>query len=439
MESYRWKEPAQMYQSQLTYIKGSLVLHMLRHFVGDDAFYSALSWYLRHNELSSVDSNDLREAFERAGGHNVSWFFQDWVQKGGGHPRLEVSYRWSAERKQVDLTVRQIQADLPFENDFRLPVDVEVADDAGAKVHRVELSGWETKIALPAASRPRRVTFDKGGWLVGEVKYDRPIAEALDELRGGDLAARLRAARQLADDFAKEPRAVSALAGVLADPAAFWGLRQEAAMDLGTIGGDAATRALEKAMGDSDRRVRRAAALALGSGGDASSAAVLRRAAETDAAEDVAAAAEISLGKLHAAGAKEFLSKQLARDSRYWDSIRVGALIGLGKLGDASLTPTFDAWSDPKYRQDVRAAALEAWEAAAPEDARLAERLRRFTSDRNRQIREDAIKKIAGFHSESDLALLRKLSEDPDPTVSEFAKEGIEEIEAFTTSPSLAR
>ncbi len=431
MESYRWKEPAQMYQSQLTYIKGSLVLHMLRHFLGDDTFYGALAWYLKHNEFSNVDSNDLREAFERAGGRNVSWFFQDWIQKGGGHPRFDVSYVWSAERKQVDLTVRQIQADLPFENDFRLPVEIEIADESGAKAHRVELSGWETKVALPAPSRPRRVTFDKGGWLVCEVKYDRPIGEVLEELRGGDLAARLRAERQLADDFARDPRAAPALAAVLADPAAFWGLRQEAAMDLGATGGEPAARALEKAMSDSDRRVRRAAALALGACGSAPSATVLRRAVETDAAEDVVAAAEISLGNLRASGAKEFLTKQLSRESRYWDSIRVGALTGLGKLQDASLAATFDSWADPKHLQEVRAAALEAWEASSPGDPRLAERLRQFTSDRNRQIREDAIHRLAALHHESDLPLFRKLTEDPDPTVAQYGREALDDLDAF--------
>ena len=51
----------------------------------------------------------------------------------------------------MDLTVKQIQADLPFENEFRLPVDVEIADASGVKTHRVELSGWSTTVALPAA------------------------------------------------------------------------------------------------------------------------------------------------------------------------------------------------------------------------------------------------------------------------------------------------
>ncbi|MGH9366149.1 MAG: M1 family aminopeptidase, partial [Thermoanaerobaculia bacterium] len=432
MEYDRWKEPGQNYQQELTYIKGALVLHMLRRFVGDDAFSGALAWYLKKHEYSNVDSNDLREAVERAAGRNVSWFFQDWVQKGGGHPRFEVSYRWVPERRQVDLTVKQIQANLPFENDFRLPVEVEIVDDAGTKTHRVELAGWETKVALPAGSRPRRVTFDKGGWLVCEIKYERLIEEVLEELAKGDLAARLRAARQLADDFGREPRAVAALERVLQNPAAHWGLRQEAAVNLGRAGGDAASQALAKGLSDRDRRVRRAAAVALGECGAASSAAALRKAVESDAAEDVAAAAAISLGRLGSPGTKEFLTRQLSRESRWWDSIRLGALTGLARLRDASLAGTFEAFVDPKHRQAVRMAALDGWRGAAPDDPRLAERLREFTSDRNRQVREEAIHRLTDLHHEEDLPLFRKLSKDPDPTFAELGRVAIEEIEAFT-------
>ncbi len=436
MEFFHWKEPAQNYQQELTYIKGALVLHMLRHVLGDDAFYGALAWYLKKHEYSSVDSNDLREAIERAAGKNASTFFQDWIQKGGGHPRFDVSWQWVPERRQVDLTVRQIQADLPFENDFRLPVEVEVADDAGAKTHRVELSGWETTVAIPAGSRPRRVTFDKGGWLVCEVRYERPIEEVLDELATGDLAARLRAARQLGDDFGRDPRAIEALTRVLQDAGAHWGLRQEAAVDLGRAGGEAAAQALAKALGDRDRRVRRAAAVALGDCGGSSAAAALRHAIEGDAAEDVVAAAEMSLGGLGGAGVKEFLKRQLARESRWWDSIRLGALAGLASLDDPTLAATFEPYTDPKHRQEVRLAALDGWRGAAPDDPRLAERLRQFTSDRNRQVREDAIHRLTALHHAADLPLFRKLVEDPDPTVALLGREAIEEIEAFAKGGS---
>ncbi|HEY1435574.1 MAG TPA: M1 family aminopeptidase [Thermoanaerobaculia bacterium] len=433
MEYLKYTEPTAMYQEQLTYVKGSLVLHMVRHFMGDPEFYAMIGAYLRRNQLSSVESADLAEAIELAAGRNFSWFVKDWVVGGGGHPRFAVSYRWAPERKQVDLTVRQIQSDLPFENDFQLPVDVEIADAAGAATHRVELSGWSTTVALPAASRPSRVTFDKGGWLVCEVKYERPIGEVLDELAHGDLAARLRAARQLADDFGRDPRAVAALARVLADPATHWGLKQEAALDLGKCGGADAVRSLEQALGaEPNPRVRRAVAIGLGTGGAASSAAALRRAVETDRAEDVIGAAEISLGRLGAAGTKDYLTKQLARESRYWDSVRVGALQGLGKLEDPSLSPLFASYTDLQYVQEVRAAAVAGWAAAAPDDPKLAEKLRRLTSDRNRTIRENAVQRLGALHHESDLALLRQLSGDPDPTIAQYAKEGVEGTEAFT-------
>ena len=154
-----------------------------------------------------------------------------------------MSYRWAPERKQVDLTVRQIQSDLPFENDFRIPVDVEIADANGAKTHRVQLSGWSTTVALPAPNRPTRVTFDKGGWLVCEVKYPRPIEDVLAELSGADLAGKLRASRQLAEDFPTDPRSLDALSKLLADPGTHWGLKQ-AATDLGKIGGSSVQPAL---------------------------------------------------------------------------------------------------------------------------------------------------------------------------------------------------
>ncbi|MFY9552139.1 MAG: hypothetical protein WAU32_13385, partial [Thermoanaerobaculia bacterium] len=157
----------------------------------------------------------------------------------------------------------------------------------------------------------------------------------------------------------------------------------------------------------------------------------LRRAVETDKAEDVVAAAEISLGRLRAPGAKEFLTRQLDRRSRWWDSVRLGGLLGLGKLQDVSLASLFATYTDPKYVQEVRLAALNGWVAAAPEDPSLAGRLRTLTSDRNRSVRLDAIQKLGKLHRAEDVELLESLTRDPDANVSQFAKDGIEELRQF--------
>jgi HEAT repeat protein len=91
----------------------------------------------------------------------------------------------------------------------------------------------------------------------------------------------------------------------------------------------------------------------------------------------------------------------------------------------------FAPYTDPKYVQDVRTAAVAGWAAAAPEDPKLADRFRELSSDRNRQVREDAVKRLAAFHRESDLALLKELEGDPDPTIAYLAKSGAEETEGF--------
>ena len=75
----------------------------------------------------------------------------------------------------IDLTVQQVQADLPFENLFLLPVDIEILSAEGTRTHTVELDDWITRVSLPAKSRPRSVIFDKGNWLVAEIEIARPL------------------------------------------------------------------------------------------------------------------------------------------------------------------------------------------------------------------------------------------------------------------------
>jgi aminopeptidase N len=431
MEYLRWTAPGEMYQEETTYIKGSLVLHMIRHVVGDEAFFRSIAGYLHRHEYGSVQSVDLEEALRQGSGRNLSWFFEDWIRGGGGHPVFQVSYRWVPERKQVDLTVKQTQADQPFENAFRMPVDVEVVTDGGARTHQVEVSGWLTRVSLPAETRPRMVVFDQGGWIVSEVRFDRPLEDVLYQLDHGLLAERLRAARQLATALPRRPESSAALARVLADPSAHWGLRSEAALDLGTIGGEAAATALVAALGDGDDRVRRAVVVALGDVSDPRAAAGLRAAVERDRSEGVAASAALSLGRAHAPGARDVLTRALQHESRWYDIVRIGAVQGLARLEDPTLASTFAGFLDPRYNRQLRIAALDGWFRAAPADPALPGRLRELARDRNLFVRGAAVEKLGLLHRAADATFLRDLAADPDPNLAASARAAAEEIEAF--------
>jgi aminopeptidase N len=433
LEFDRYASTSAMYQEETTYLKGAIVLHMLRHIVGDADFFRGISLYLKRHAFGEVESVDLEAALREASGRNLRPFFEDWIRGGGGHPSFAVSYRYAPARRQVDLTIRQVQADLPFENAFHLPVQVEIVTAAGARVHEVVVDGWTTQVSLPADGRPSYVVFDKGGWLVSETRQERPLEEALRQLKGGGLAEKLRAAREVCERFPRSAPAVAALAAVLADPRAHWGLRQEAAVGLGRMGGPQAVAALAGASRDPDRRTRRAVALGLAAAGGSAADAELRRMVEADAAQDVVAVAAAGVGKLRGPDARAFLERQLPRASAWWDAIQLGVVQGLAELQDPGLGPVFERFVDPRYSRQLRQAALNGWVASAPDDPRLPGRLRELARDRNLGIRDAALNALGGLHRAEDLGFLREYAEgEADENLAVAARGAAETIEAFT-------
>jgi HEAT repeat protein len=276
------------------------------------------------------------------------------------------------------------------------------------------------------------VVFDKGNWLVAELEVERSLEEVLYLLEHGDLGARLQAARQIAADYPRRPEGAAALSELLADDQAHWGLRQEAARDLGAIGGEAARQALVGAATDPDRRVRRAVAVALAEVAGANAAEALRLMVESDDAEDVVAAAAFSLGRMRAPDAAGFLSRQLDRESNWAHAIRGGALLGLAELEDPSLVATFSSYVGPAYPSPVRLAALEGWFRVAPDVAALAARLRELTADDNLAVQGDAIEKLGKLHRAADREFLEDLAEsEPNENLAQAAREAAELIRAF--------
>jgi len=66
-----------------SYNKGGAVLHMLRTYLGDDAFFASLKHYLTENQYSPVEVSELRIAFEETTGEDLNWFFDQWFLKAG--------------------------------------------------------------------------------------------------------------------------------------------------------------------------------------------------------------------------------------------------------------------------------------------------------------------------------------------------------------------
>src|SRR5436309_5774103 len=213
------------------YGKGGLVLDMLRHQLGEDAFYRGLKHYLEANRGKNVVSADLAKAIEEETHTNVDQFFTQWVY-GAGAPKFDLSYAYDDGKHQVTFKLKQMQKLEGRIGLFRIPTEVEITTASGAKSYPITVSKAEEAFALPADSAPVMVLFDKGGHILKSAEFHKEKKEWLYQLKSAsDLADRADAAEALAK--LKDDADVDAVLGETLRNDKAWGVRATAADSLG--------------------------------------------------------------------------------------------------------------------------------------------------------------------------------------------------------------
>jgi aminopeptidase N len=160
-----------------SYEKGGRVMHMLRKYVGDDAFFASLNRYLTQNKQTAVEIAKLRLAFEETTGEDLLWFFDQWFMQRG-HPELRVTHTYA--NGQVALRVQQVQ-DTLFQPVYRLPVTVAVWNGNQPAEHRIIITKADQTFMLPAVQRPTLVKFDNEGQLLAQLEEERSQDELLHQ------------------------------------------------------------------------------------------------------------------------------------------------------------------------------------------------------------------------------------------------------------------
>ena len=89
----------------VSYNKGGRILHMLRNYVGDSAFFKALNLYLTTNKFKSAEAQQLRLAFEEVSGKDLNWYWNQWYY-GAGNPNLDIVYSYDDATKKVQVIVK---------------------------------------------------------------------------------------------------------------------------------------------------------------------------------------------------------------------------------------------------------------------------------------------------------------------------------------------
>ncbi len=250
--------PGAMFDSH-TYPKGGLVIHALRHEMGDDAFFKGMGHYLTVRGYTPVDTQDLIKALEESSGRKLQAFFDQWVYKPG-HPVLKYDWNYDRAAKQVKLHISQKQ-----DTDDGTPIyaiDLPVAVLSGGKWTQttVALNKTDQDFTLPCADAPVSLLIDPGHdypielmkrWKSGEAEADLTLAPCgIDRLHAADALLKTAAGETRVLEAAATEPGKEAAAEMIRDAAKY---RRAAAR--------AALRALLKSK---DEECRAAALFALG-------------------------------------------------------------------------------------------------------------------------------------------------------------------------------
>lgn len=176
---YHYTDKEKMFDG-VTYNKGGKgILHMLRSYLGDKAFFGGLSKYLHDNEYGTGEVSKLRLALEAVSGRDLNWFFNQWYY-GNGHPRLDIQYNYDATAQKQQVTVMQKK---PF---FEFPMAFDIVSNGQTMRHNV----WVSKDSIntfefTSKTKPKVVIPNANQDILCDIVDNKPIDAFIAQYKAG--------------------------------------------------------------------------------------------------------------------------------------------------------------------------------------------------------------------------------------------------------------
>ncbi|CAG0950235.1 aminopeptidase N [Phycisphaerales bacterium] len=350
------------------YGKGASIMHMLRVRLGDDLFFRSLAAFIDQHKFQTVETSDLRNAFEQVSGLSLEQFFSQWVFRPGV-PSLDVTTSWDESSHTLTFLVNQTQninADNPaFE--FDLPVVIDAGSTAPAVREAIQIVSKSTQATITLPNRPSWIAIDPDLSVLASITIasDEPASLALLE-HAPSLPAKVQAVRALASPGTDTPNPV--LRRLAADTAQPTSLRVECVKALTSRHADSDIRSVATGSQDS-WQVREATTIAMadilareGDKADPETRArlldLIAARAGSDSSIKVRAAALRSLGRLQAHEFDAVITRALRVESQ-GDLVRQAAIEALGSFDTPRALHDCTRFAAPNFDSRTRSLTVE--------------------------------------------------------------------------------
>ena len=317
-----------------TYDKGAAMLHQMRYYMGDSAFFGGIREYLRSRSFSSADSHDFLEVMEKTSGLALQELFDQSFYKPG-HPEFEIDYSFDDANNLATIHVRQVQSLDGGTPVFKLPCEFVFYVQGEPKTYRVWIDSADQKLSFALTGKPSIVEFDPRRWLLKKVKFEKSLDLLLAQLQGSNEASS-RAEAATALGKMKSDSAVPGLKEA-AVKEQFWDVRACALRAIGEIGTRNALDALLEVGIPKNRRVRRALVEALRNFKDERARTVILSLLKNDESPYVRCEAALSLAKSWPEGALPHLKETMRAHSPN-ETLAEACLEAMGKIRNEEVT-----------------------------------------------------------------------------------------------------
>ncbi len=200
----------------VSYQKGGGILHNLRNYLGDKAFFAGLNEYLNANKLGTGEAHQLRLALEKISGRDLNWFFNQWYFDNG-NPVLDIEYSYDTDNKQSIVEIKQ------GDKLFNFPVKIDVYVNNKPTTYTVWVNKKTERFAFKANTKPQLVDFDVDKTLIAQVSDNKTVENYIFQYKNARSYENRREAIEKLGSFKDNKEAVATLINALDD--SYYGLR----------------------------------------------------------------------------------------------------------------------------------------------------------------------------------------------------------------------
>jgi len=161
----------------VSYNKGGAILHMLRNYLGDEAFFTSLKIYLNEYKFKVAEAHQLRLVFEKVTGKDLNWFFNQWYF-GANHPKIDISYDYNKLRKTVTVNVQQLQA-----QSFQFPLTLDIFEGNKRRRETVFIENNDTSFTFNFKIQPTLIQVNADGVLLCEINENKVLSDYIFQLK----------------------------------------------------------------------------------------------------------------------------------------------------------------------------------------------------------------------------------------------------------------